>query len=216
MNKFVDLSIQSTALIPIRESRLRSGDRIEVLRREFASGLLPGRERFLEEIRTYLATLKRVETADFEIYECRQVGDSPLTLEATIRYDFVGAQGDQVREERIGSWHTQWSRNELGAWRVLKWSAAEETVSRAAGPIFVDITSQGSRAKRLLQAANASGMLTIGGRFSTAQSESTFTETTAWRSGTSTTTAGMTCTSANPQDFPTGSIAIVVMGHSRM
>ena len=47
-----------------------------------------------------------------------------------------------MREERIGSWLTQWSRDESGAWRVLKWSAAGETVSRASGPIFVDITSR--------------------------------------------------------------------------
>ena len=28
-----------------------------------------------------------------------------------------------MREERIGTWITQWSRDETGAWRVLKWSA---------------------------------------------------------------------------------------------
>ena len=142
MSTFVDSSIQSTSLTPIRESPLRSGDRIEVLRREFASALLPGLDRFLEEIKIYLAPLTRVETADFEIYECTQLGDSPLTLEAAIRYDFVGARHDQTREERIGSWVTQWSRNDSGAWRVLKWSATEETVSRAADRIFIDITSQ--------------------------------------------------------------------------
>jgi len=142
MSKFVDLSIQATALNSIRESAVRSGDGIEVLRREFASKLLPGRERFFEEIKTYLAPLTRVEIADFEIYECAQVGESPLILEASIRYDFVGTRGGHVREERIGSWRTRWSRQESGTWRALKWSAAEETLSRAAGPIFVDITSR--------------------------------------------------------------------------
>jgi Flp pilus assembly protein TadD/peroxiredoxin len=142
ISKFVDLKMQSTALIPIRESRLRSGDRIEVLRREFTSELLPGRESFLEEMKIYLAPLKRVETADFEIYECTQVADSPLTLEAKIRYDFVGTLVGQMREERIGTWVIQWSRSDSGAWRVLKWSAAGETVSRATGEIFIDITSQ--------------------------------------------------------------------------
>jgi Flp pilus assembly protein TadD len=141
MSMFVDASIQSTALIPIRESTLRAGESIEVVRREFASRLFSGRERFLEEIKNYLVPLKRVEIADFEIYQCTQVANSPLTLEARIRYDFVGTRADQVREERIGSWFTQWVRNESGLWRALKWSAAEETVSRAAGPVFIDITS---------------------------------------------------------------------------
>jgi Flp pilus assembly protein TadD/peroxiredoxin len=141
VSKFVASSIQSTGFRAVRESHLRPGDRIEVLRKEFESGLFSGRERFLEEIKNYLAAFKRVETADFEIYECTQVVDSPLTVEARIRYDFVGLRGDDVREERIGSLFTQWSRDQTGAWRALKWNAAGETVSRAAGPIFVDITS---------------------------------------------------------------------------
>jgi Flp pilus assembly protein TadD/peroxiredoxin len=142
ISKFVASSVQSTGFRAMRESHLRPGDRIEVLRREFESGLFSGRERFFEEIKNYLAELKRVETADFEIYECAQIVESPLTLEARIRYDFVVTRGDDMREERIGSWFTQWSRDEAGAWRVLKWSAAGETVSRASGPIFVDITSR--------------------------------------------------------------------------
>jgi Flp pilus assembly protein TadD/peroxiredoxin len=145
--KFVESSIQSTSLTPIRESPLRPGDRIEVSRREFSRVLFSGRERFLQEIKNYLAPLKHVETADFEIYGCAQVSASPLTLEAKIRYDFVGTCNDhtrneQVREERIGSWLTQWSRDESGAWRALKWIASEETLSRATGRIFVDVTYQ--------------------------------------------------------------------------
>jgi tetratricopeptide (TPR) repeat protein len=147
LSKFVDSSIQSTALTPIRDLPLRAGDRIEASRREFSPALLPGRERFLQEIKNYLAPLKRVETADFEIYECTQAADSPLTLEAKIRYEFVGTRdaqirNEQVREERIGSWITRWSRSESGAWQVLKWIASDETLTRATGPIFVDITSQ--------------------------------------------------------------------------
>ncbi|HET6178539.1 MAG TPA: tetratricopeptide repeat protein [Candidatus Sulfotelmatobacter sp.] len=141
LNNFVDASMQSTALIPVRESALRPGDPIEVLRREFASTLLPGRDQFLDEIKTYLAPLKQLETADFEIYEVTQRSQSPLTLEARIRYEFVGTRENQIREERIGSWLTRWSRNESGVWRALQWSATSETLSRAAGPIFTDITS---------------------------------------------------------------------------
>ena len=159
MNKFVASSVQSSGFHAIRESQVRPGDRIEVLRREFGSESLSDRERFLEEIKNYLAPLKRVETADFEIYGCTQVVDSPLTIEARIRYEFVGTRGDDVREERIGSWFTQWSRDEAGAWQVLKWSAAGETISRAAGPIFVDITSHvlgqtDSYKKQLLRGAD--------------------------------------------------------------
>jgi len=142
IGKFVDYAIQFSALIPVRESPLRPGDRIEVLRRKFGSGTLSGREQFLDEMKTYLGPLRQVETADFEIYGCTPVADSPLTLEARIRYDFVGTRDDRMREERIGTWFTKWSRNESGTWRVLEWRASEETVSLATGRIFVDITSR--------------------------------------------------------------------------
>ena len=141
LGKFVDEFVQANEFKPSREIPLRPGDPIQVMRREFRSQVISGRARFVGEIKTYLATLKRIETADFEIYECTQAGGSPLTLEARIRYDFVGTREKGMREERIGSWLTRWLRTESGAWRVLQWSVIEETVSRAAGPIFTDITS---------------------------------------------------------------------------
>src|SRR5271165_5328066 len=57
----VDSSIQFTALAPIRESSLRTGSGIEVVRREFAPELVFGRERFLDQLKNYLAPLTRVE-----------------------------------------------------------------------------------------------------------------------------------------------------------
>ncbi len=93
-------------------------------------------------MKSYFGPLPQIETADFEIYGCSRVADSPLTLEAEIRYEFVGTREDRLREERLGSWRTRWSRDESNTWRVLTWSATEETVSRAAGRIFVDVTSQ--------------------------------------------------------------------------
>ena len=54
LNRFVDRAIQSTSFIPIRESRLRSGGVIEVVRREFGTDMRPGGERLIEDIRAYL------------------------------------------------------------------------------------------------------------------------------------------------------------------
>ncbi len=141
MNNFVDESVRANALTPVREIALRMGDPIQVLRREFASQLLAGRERFVADMQASLTQLQKLEVADFEIYECTQVASSPLLLEAKIRYDLVGKSEHGVREERIGDWLIRWSRNESGAWRVLQWNTVNETVSRAVGPVFVDITS---------------------------------------------------------------------------
>ncbi len=141
IGKFVDAAMQSTSLISVREVSLRPGNRIAMCRREFASEFVTGRERFLDTIKTYLAPFRQIQTADFEIYECIPVADSPLTLEARIRYEFVGTRDEASREERIGSWLTRWARSESGVWRMLKLSVTEENVSSAAGPIFLDITS---------------------------------------------------------------------------
>ena len=142
LNSLADDSIQANALTPIREIPLRSGNPIQVVRREFASQSLAGRERFVEDMRTCLAPLQKVEVADFEIYDCTPAAGSSLTLDAKIRYDFVGMRENRVREERIGTWLTRWSRDESGGLRVLRWNTLEETISRAAGPIFVDISSR--------------------------------------------------------------------------
>lgn len=142
LNKLFASSIQWTPLKSLRETQVRSGNGIEVFRKEFGPGLLEGRERFLEELKTYLAPLRRVETADFDIYRCVRTGVSPPTVEAGIRYEFVGGGEGDARESRIGSWQTEWSRTESGAWQVVKWSAGAETVSRASSRLFVDITPQ--------------------------------------------------------------------------
>lgn len=142
LNNLVDASIQANAFTPAREVSLRAGDPIQVFRREFSTQLIAGRERFLADMRAYLAQLRKVEVADFEVYGCTQVTGSPLTLDVKIRYDFVGSREKSEREERIGTWLIRWSRDESRAWRALQWSTAEETVSRATGPMFIDITSR--------------------------------------------------------------------------
>ena len=67
---------------------------------------------------------------------------SPPTFNISIRYDFVGTHAKVGREERVGKWQTRWSRDQQGAWRILKWEVDEEIVSRARGPMFIDVTSQ--------------------------------------------------------------------------
>src|SRR5579864_7263225 len=139
---FIDSSIQSNASVPIRETALRPGDPIEVLRREFASDTQTGAEHFLGSMKTYFSSLPHVEIADFEIYQCREISQSPLTLEAELRYDFVGKRADGMREERIGSILTRWSRTGVNGWRATHWSASAETLSRSSSTIFIDVTSQ--------------------------------------------------------------------------
>ncbi len=140
--KFLDASIEATSLIPTQEKTLRSGSGIEVLRRQFSTNVVAGRERFLQEIKSYMALVSRVETAEFEIVGIRESAGLSPTVHVDIRYDLVATRKDTLREERIGVWRTQWKQDASNAWRALRWEPAEETLSRAHQPIFIDITSQ--------------------------------------------------------------------------
>jgi Flp pilus assembly protein TadD/peroxiredoxin len=140
--KFLDASLEATSLVPTQEKTLRSGNGIEVLRRRFTANVAAGRERFLQEMKSYLAAMSRVETAEFEIVGIEETAGSPPTVRIGVRYDLVGTRTDNGREERIGHWLTVWTRDESNVWRVLRWEATEETLSRAREPVFIDITPQ--------------------------------------------------------------------------
>jgi len=90
LGKFIDPAISSTSYIPMRETDLRPGDRIQALRRTFAPALLSGRDQCLDGIKKYLDSLGHLEVADFEIYECAHTREALFRLDVKIRYDFVG------------------------------------------------------------------------------------------------------------------------------
>jgi tetratricopeptide (TPR) repeat protein len=140
--KFLDASLLACSLVPIRQTALRSGHGVEVVRKRFASDAVLGRERFLQEIKTYLASMSRVDTAEFEITGIEEIAGSSPQVRIQIRYDLVGTGRDATREQRVGHWLTQWSRDAANGWRVSRWEATEETFSRAGAPIFIDVTSQ--------------------------------------------------------------------------
>jgi tetratricopeptide (TPR) repeat protein len=142
VRNFISPSLQANPLHAVRQTSIRSGGEVEVFRREFDSSIFTGIERFLQEFKQYLSGLLRIETADFEIYECRQTNASPLTLEVSIRYELVVVTTDNARESRVGSWHTQWARIDSGHWQILRWNAGAETVTRSSARLFVEITSQ--------------------------------------------------------------------------
>jgi Flp pilus assembly protein TadD/peroxiredoxin len=135
-------SIEAVSLVPVKETAVRSGYGIDVVNRQFGGGLIPGRERFLKEIQAWMAQVPRVETAEFEIYGIEGIASAPLTVRLEIRYDIVAGRNDGRREERVGSWRTEWSRNGSEVWKANKWEAGEETIAVAQGPVFIDVTHQ--------------------------------------------------------------------------
>jgi Flp pilus assembly protein TadD/peroxiredoxin len=142
LSMFVDASLQATQLGSAQESNVRSGGGIEVMRRHFAQNPASGHERFLEEMKKYFSSFKRVETAEFEITSIKEVASAPLTVQTEIRYSLVGTRSDRICEERIGNWAVRWNRDNSSKWQAVRWEAGAETVSRASEPIFVDVSAQ--------------------------------------------------------------------------
>jgi tetratricopeptide (TPR) repeat protein len=139
---FVDASIEGPLLAGAQETRVRSAHGIEVVRRKFSNVSVSGRERFVGQMKEYLANFSRVEIAEFEITGIDELTSAPLTVEVEVRYAIVGTRMDADREQRLGPWRMEWVRASSGDWRVTKWHATEETISRARAPMFADITAQ--------------------------------------------------------------------------
>ena len=135
-------SLRGASLVPEEQTPLRSGYGIDVVRRKFASEPALGRERFLEEFRSYLAPLERIVTAEFQITQIDQTASSPLSVHIEVRYEFVGTQGKTAREQRIGRWVTEWALDPTGGWQAYRWTATAETVSRARLPVFQEVTAE--------------------------------------------------------------------------
>jgi len=157
-------SIEASSLIPAKEITLRSGGGVDVVRREFAAGFVPGRERFLHEMQTWLGQVSQVRAAEFEITAIEEIASgeiagAPLTVRADIRYDIVAKRDDGQREERVGYWHTEWSREQPEIWTARRWQASGETFALARQPVFIDVTSQAlggskSYAEQMLRGAD--------------------------------------------------------------
>ena len=139
---FLDNSIEGSTLVVAKESVVRSSYGIEVVKRQFSPDLVPGRDRFLQSMKSWLGEASRIDTADFEIYGIDQITTTPLSVRLEVRYDIVAHTDGDRREERVGSWRVEWLRDESQAWKARRWKAREETVCSSSGPVFIDVTSQ--------------------------------------------------------------------------
>jgi len=101
-----------------------------------------------------MSSFSKIITAAFEITSIdvsRDAGAAPTATEelhghdrmrTRVRYEFVGSGKDFYREQRAGYWELEWEASASGEFRLREWQALDETQSRAASPVFVDITAQ--------------------------------------------------------------------------
>ena len=142
LERFIDPALKATPLAGSEQVAIRSKYGIDVWLRRFSTELLPGRESFLNQLNRYRSDFSTLDTAEFEITAIEQKQDSPLTVNAELRYELVGALKSGGREQRIGYWKTQWSQAESAVWQLTNCEATGETVSRARASFFVDIAPQ--------------------------------------------------------------------------
>ena len=127
---------------------VRSGPVLEVHHNEFTSQTNLGRDAFLRELRSAMSVFSRVVTAEFQVtnIDVRAMSPSqlPEQVRTRVRYEVVGTGTGFYREQRVGYWDLEWSAysspSTPGEFRLQSWRALEETRSRSASPVFVDIT----------------------------------------------------------------------------
>lgn len=158
--KFLDQAIAGCSFSRFTDHLLRSEYGISVLRREFSKAIENGREGFLRGLSGYFDAIPRVETAEFQITGISEIEGASPAVRVEIRYDIVGLLKNHGREERIGNWRTEWSRNAAdNSWQVTRWECGDELVSRTSAPFFIDVTSHAlgateSYRKQLLHGAD--------------------------------------------------------------
>ncbi|HEY1262783.1 MAG TPA: FG-GAP-like repeat-containing protein [Terriglobales bacterium] len=98
-----------------------------------------GRTAFAEQLRASLAGFSKIYAADFQITAIDASG-AP-SVKTRILYELVGSGPDFFREQRVGYWDLEWLSSSTRL-QLRNWLGDSEITSRAASPIFREITAQ--------------------------------------------------------------------------
>lgn len=140
LKRFCDPQIRGSDLSQRTDRTLRNRYGIGIIARNYAGKECAG-EAFQLAMRGYFTSLLPLITAEFQITSIQQQTASPVSVAADIRYALVGNTGDGGREQRIGTWQTEWIQRNR-EWKAIKWLASDETISRTKHPWFVDVSAQ--------------------------------------------------------------------------
>src|SRR5439155_1196749 len=127
-----------SSLQPAESRLVRSGPVLEIHQNKFARQPALGRDAFLQGLRSALSGFSEIVTAEFQVTSIDAFSGG---LRARVRYELVSSGKDFYREQRVGQWELAWQRSSSGEFRLRNWEALDETQSRSARPIFVDVTA---------------------------------------------------------------------------
>ena len=129
-----------SSLRPVIRQILRPGPAVEAVKRTFARQTSLDARDFLSELWSDLDSFSRIITAEFQLTSIEALNSGGL--KTNVRYDLVGSAKAYYCEQRVGQWELEWEGFPSDHIRLKAWHAIEETRSRAASPIFADVTSQ--------------------------------------------------------------------------
>jgi tetratricopeptide (TPR) repeat protein len=130
------------------ESRLvRSGPALEIRQNTFAGSNSVGRDGFVQELQSAMSSFVKIVTAEFQVVSIEAFPSTPIHklpagLRTRVRYELVGSGHDFYREQRVGHWEFEWAWAPVDGFRLRSWRALNETLSRAAAPVYLDIAAQ--------------------------------------------------------------------------
>jgi tetratricopeptide (TPR) repeat protein/peroxiredoxin len=142
------------SLVPIDSRVVRSGAPVEVRQNQFSSQTNLGRDAFVEELKVVTSTFSSIVTTEFQVTSIAASSTSPSQLpervQTRVRYELVGTSNGFNREQRVGQWDIEWISSSarspgpffaVGEFQIRSWRTLDETRSRAASQIFVDIAA---------------------------------------------------------------------------
>jgi tetratricopeptide (TPR) repeat protein len=117
---------------------------LEVLRGASSGAPSPearrSRDAFGDELLALIADLDTVTAAELIITAIDAKPEAGPLVHTTVRYDVVGTQPGTGRAQRVGRWDMAWRREADQAWRIVEWTARDQRRSRAAAPVFADVS----------------------------------------------------------------------------
>ena len=137
---FTESQIEASEIDGIKWNPVRTGFGIDTFERTFIQTSQRSRAQFIESMAEWVKPASSIETAEFEIYAIESVEGSSSTLRVNIRYDLVATSAGNRREERVGSWNTEWSRDAYQGWRARLWRFGKEKRSVVQGYAFADVS----------------------------------------------------------------------------
>ena len=128
-------------LAPAEETQVTRTPAFEVFRGQaFAPGLDRDRRVFAEDLQGLIEGMDEVRVAEFLVTSIVVPKEPPVRARTEVRYDLVGSAKESWRLERNGRARIDWRREADGVWRIVAWSALQQSRSRAPAPVFTEVT----------------------------------------------------------------------------